>query len=96
VRVFQVRETYVIERPLIGRGIVIRKLATELADDLDMRGLLGLDPSDTPGYERIRIRMHVEADCTEDELDALLAVAQAHSPVRNTVCRPVPVTIERV
>jgi hypothetical protein len=50
----------------------------------------------SPGYERIRIRMKVEADCSEEELDDLLAYTQRHSPVCNTVCRPVPVTIERV
>jgi len=40
--------------------------------------------------------MDVRADCPDEELDELLAYTQAHSPVCNTVCRPVPVTIERV
>jgi uncharacterized OsmC-like protein len=78
------------------RGITIRSLSSELEGDLDVRGLLGLDDSVAPGYENIRIRMKIEADCSEEELVDLLAVAQAHSPVCNTVCRPVPVTIERV
>jgi uncharacterized OsmC-like protein len=78
------------------RGITIRSLSSELEGDLDVRGLLGLDDTVAPGYEHIRIRMNVEADCSEEELEDLLAVAQAHSPVCNTVCRPVPVTIERV
>ena len=78
------------------RGITIRELSTELDGDLDLRGLLGLDESVSPGYERIRIRMHITADCSERELDDLLACAQKHAPVCNTVCRPVPVTIERV
>jgi uncharacterized OsmC-like protein len=78
------------------RGIAIRELSSELDGDLDVRGLLGLDDSVAPGYERIRIRLRVVADCSEAELDDLLAVAQRHSPVCNTVCRPVPVSIERV
>ena len=49
-----------------------------------------------PGYEQIRIRMNVNADCPEEALDDLLAYTQEHSPVCNTVCRPVPVVIERV
>ena len=49
----------------------------------------------SPGYEMIRIRMDVKADCSDKELDDLLAYAQAHSPVCNTVCRPIPVSIER-
>ena len=50
----------------------------------------------SPGYERVRIRMTVKADCPDEQLDELLAYTQQHSPVCNTVCRPVPVTIERV
>ena len=80
----------------MARGIVIRKLSSELEGDLDVQGLLGLDDGISPGYEQIRIRLHVEADCSEAELDDLLSYAQLHSPVCNTVCRPVPVKIERV
>jgi uncharacterized OsmC-like protein len=77
------------------RGITIKELSTRLEGDLDLRGLLGLDDSVSPGYEQIRIEMNVEADCSEAELDDLLAYTQQHSPVCNTVCRPVPVSIER-
>jgi uncharacterized OsmC-like protein len=78
------------------RGITIRSLSTELECDIDLQGLLGLDEDVPAGYRAIRIRMHVDADCSEQELDDLLRFAQGHSPVCNTVCRPVPVTIERV
>lgn len=77
------------------RGIAIRSLATELEGDIDVQGLLGLDDTVSPGYREIRIRMHIEADCSDEELDDLLAFARGHSPVCTTVCRPVPVTIAR-
>jgi OsmC-like protein len=77
------------------RGIAIQELSTELEGDLDVRGLPGLDDSVSPGYEQIRIRMNVKADCSDEELTDLLAYSQQHSPVCNTVCRPVPVRIER-
>jgi uncharacterized OsmC-like protein len=79
----------------MARGITVRELSTELEGDLDVRGLLGLDDAVPAGYEQIRIRMKVAADCSEQELDDLLAYTQQHSPVCNTVCRPVPVKIER-
>jgi len=79
----------------MARGIAIRELSTQLEGDLDLHGLLGLDDSVSPGYEQIRIKMNVKADCSDEELDDLLAYAQQHSPVCNTVCRPVPVMIER-
>lgn len=79
----------------MARGIEIRSLSTELEGDMDLRGLLGLDESVSPGYEEIRIKMHVDAACSEEELEDLMRYAEAHSPVCNTVCRPVPVKLSR-
>jgi uncharacterized OsmC-like protein len=78
------------------RGIRIESISTEMEGDIDMHGLLGLDDSVSAGYEQIRIKMNVKADCSDEELDALLAYTKDHSPVCNTVCRPVPVVVERV
>ncbi len=79
----------------MARGIRINSLSTELEGDIDLHGLLGLDESVSPGYREIRIMMHVDADCSDEALDDLMAFAEAHSPVCNTVCRPVPVRISR-
>lgn len=78
------------------RGIEIESLSTTLAGEIDMQGLLALD--DVPaGYRSIRIEMDIKAkNATDAELDDLLLFAQQHSPVCNTVCRPVPVVVERV
>lgn len=78
------------------RGIEIESLSTTLAGEIDLQGLLALD--DVPaGYRGIRIEMDIKArNATDAELDELLGFAQAHSPVCNTVCRPVPVVVERV
>lgn len=78
------------------RGITIESLSTELEGELDVRGMLGLDESVSAGYESIRIKMAVEADCSEEELADLMEFVRGHSPVCTTVCRPVPVTLERV
>ena len=78
------------------RGIQIHKLSTELVGNIDVQGLLALDDSVQVGYESIRIKMDIEADCSDEEIDELLAFAKDHSPVCNTVCKPVPVTLERV
>ena len=78
------------------RGITIYSLSTELEGTLDLQGLLALDDSVPAGYEQITIKMDIKADCSDAELDELLAFAKDHSPVCNTVCRPVPVKVERV
>jgi uncharacterized OsmC-like protein len=78
------------------RGIEIESLSTRLVGDIDLQGLLAL--GDVPaGYQSIRIEMDIKAKNASDaELDDLLQFAQAHSPVCNTVCHPVPVVVERV
>ena len=78
------------------RGIQIERLSTELVGTIDVQGLLALDDTVPVGYEQIQIKMDIKADCSDDELDALLAFAKNHSPVCNTICRPVPVTVKRV
>jgi uncharacterized OsmC-like protein len=78
------------------RGIRIESISTELEGDIDLQGLLALDDGVPAGYRAIRMRMDIDADCSDAELDDLLRFAQRHSPVCNTVCRPVPVTVGRV
>jgi len=77
------------------RGIQIRKLSTELVGNIDVQGLLALDDSVPVGYESISIKMDIEADCSDEEIDNLISFAKEHSPVCSTVCKPVPVTLER-
>ena len=77
------------------RGIKIHKLSTVLTGNIDVQGLLALDDTVPVGYESINIKMDIEADCSDEEIDELLSFAKDHSPVCNTVCRPVPVTLER-
>ena len=77
------------------RGMQLREVSTELEGDIDVQGLLDLDPSASVGYEEIRIKMHVEADAPDAEIEELIEFTRAHSPVCNTVCRPVSVKLER-
>jgi uncharacterized OsmC-like protein len=78
------------------RGIRIDSISTEMEGDIDLQGLLALDDSVSAGYEQIRMKMEIKADCSDEELDDLLAFTRKHSPVCETVCRPVPVVVERV
>ncbi len=78
------------------RGITIHSMSTELSGDIDVQGLLDLDARAPVGYQGITVNVRIEADCSDSELDALLAFSKGHSPVCSTVCRPVPITLHRV
>lgn len=78
------------------RGITINSISTRLRGNIDLLGFLGLDESVPSGYRQITIEMSIDADCSDEQLDDLLEFAKGHSPVCNTICRPVPVSLERV
>lgn len=78
------------------RGITVRELSTQIEGDADLQGVLGLDESVGVAFQRIRMRINVKADCSDEALNDLLAYAQAHSPVFNTISKPVPIVVERV
>ena len=78
------------------RGIHIESIATELKGDVDLRGLLGLDAAVRSGYQKITIKMAITADCSDAQLDELLQVVRGHSPMYDSINRPVPVVLERV
>jgi uncharacterized OsmC-like protein len=77
------------------RGIQIESISTKLIGQIDLQGFLGLNDSVPVGYENIQIEMDIKADCSEMELNDLLSFAKEHSPVCNTICRPVPVTLKQ-
>jgi uncharacterized OsmC-like protein len=77
------------------RGIRIESISTELRGDVDLQGLLGLDPAVRPGYQKITVKMAIEADCSDAALDELVQAVREHSPIYDTVSRPVTVALER-
>ncbi len=78
------------------RGITVRELSTQIEGDADLQGVLGLDESVGVAFQRIRMRIDVKADCSDEALNDLIAYAQAHSPVFNSISKPVPIAVERV
>ena len=76
-----------------GRGITIHSLNFTIDGDLDIRGFLGIKGIN-PGYERIRVLVHIQADANRDELEALLTTVTETSPVRDIIARNVPVKIQ--
>jgi uncharacterized OsmC-like protein len=77
-------------------GIVIRDGRLTAEGDLDFRGTLGT--RDVPvGFQRIRLKVHLDTDASEDQQRRLLEVTErycvvfqtlAHSPVMELVTRP--------
>lgn len=75
------------------RGIALEGLEATIHGDLDAQGVLGLNDSVRPGYEKIRVTIKATGDFDDNQL-AELASLTRYSPVRDLVSNPVPVAID--
>ena len=76
------------------RGIDLRGVTATVEGDIDLRGILGLDPEVRNGYEGIRVVFHVDGDAQAEQLAALVAQSRNRSAVFDVVTNGVPVSID--
>jgi len=73
-----------------GRGLSIEDMSSEFEGDIDLRGLLDIDPNVRCGYKEIRVKFKVKGDIDEQTVKELLR----KSPVYDTLANPVKIKIE--
>lgn len=72
------------------QGIEIESIQSEVEGDIDLRGLLGLDPNIPPGFEEIRARLKIKTRGPKEKVRDL----HRSSPVFDTLTRAIPVKVE--
>jgi uncharacterized OsmC-like protein len=79
----------------VARGITVRKLELELEADINITAVWGTgDTSPKPvGFDAVRVKVDLQADAPQAELDALIAHATKWSPVANTFTKPVALNV---
>jgi uncharacterized OsmC-like protein len=73
------------------RGVVIRELHVDVEGEVNLPAAYGV-AGGHPGFQAIRIAVHLDADADRLELEALIDHALSRAPIPNTVSNPVPVT----
>ncbi len=73
-----------------GRGLNIESIESQYEGDIDLHGLLDIDPSVRPGYREIRVKFKVKGDVDEQTVQELVR----KSPVFDTLANPVNIKIE--
>jgi len=76
------------------RGIRLTEVRSTVAGDIDLNGILGLNPEVRNGYEKITVRFTVKGDAPAEKLRALVEQSRARSAVYDIITNRVPVTIE--
>ena len=76
------------------RGIQLRSVTAELEADMDVIGVLGLDPEVRNGFEAIRVHYTIDADASQEDIEALVAQSQKRSAVYDIVANPTNIAVD--
>ncbi len=76
------------------RGVQLHSVVATVEGDMDIQGILGIDPEVRNGYSGIRVRYEIEADAPRAELEGIVAQSQKRSAVYDIVTNPTTVTVE--
>lgn len=75
------------------RGITLHRVTSTVVGQIDVRGVLGIDPDVRKGFRAIDVRLAVEADADEDQIEALIAAGTKYSAVFDMLTGPTAVTV---
>ncbi len=76
------------------RGVRLTEVRSTVAGDIDLNGILGLDPAVRNGYEKISVRFTIKGDAPAEVLKSLVEQSRARSAVFDVITNGVPVAIE--
>ena len=76
------------------RAIELTKVASTVEADIDLNGILGLDPAVRNGFRSVRVHFDVEGDAPAEDLRDLVEQSRRRSAVYDIVTNGVPVTID--
>jgi uncharacterized OsmC-like protein len=76
------------------RGVQLRSVTASIEGDMDLQGILGIDPDVRNGYSGIRVRYEIDADAPRAELEAIVAQSQKRSAVYDIITNPTSVAVE--
>src|SRR5262249_55245481 len=76
------------------RGVQLRSVTASLEADMDVQGILGIDPDVRNGFSGIRVHFEIDADAERADLEAIVAQSQKRSAVFDIVANPTNVTVD--
>ena len=75
-------------------GIPLESVSVKLEGDIDLRGFFAVDDNVRPGYETIRGTVELTSSASDEQLQNLRKIVDAHCPVLDILTKPVPVELE--
>ena len=75
-------------------GEQLRSVAATVSGDMDLQGILGIDPDVRNGFDGITVRYEIDADAPRGDIEAIVAQSQKRSAVFDVVTNPTNVVVE--
>jgi uncharacterized OsmC-like protein len=75
------------------RGVKLTEVTSTVEGDIDLRGILGLDPSVRNGYQQMRVHFTIKGDATPEKLREIVEQAKARSAVYDVLTNGIPLDI---
>jgi uncharacterized OsmC-like protein len=75
------------------RKVTLSEVRSTITGDIDLNGILGLDPTVRNGYQQMQIRFTVKGDASPQTLQGIVEQSTARSAVYDIITNGVPVVI---
>lgn len=76
------------------RDIQLRSVKATLEAGMDIQGILGIDANVRTGFDGINVSYEIDADGSQEDIEALVAQSQKRSAVFDIVTNPTNVTVK--
>jgi uncharacterized OsmC-like protein len=76
------------------RRVRLTEVRSTVTGDIDLNGILGLDPEVRNGYQGITVRFTIKGDAPAEKLRELVEQSRARSAVYDVITNRVPVTVQ--
>jgi uncharacterized OsmC-like protein len=75
------------------RNIQLNSVKATIEGDMDILGILGADPEVRNGFNGIRVNYEIDAEASQEEIEALVAQSQKRSAVFDVITNPTNVAV---
>lgn len=77
------------------RNIKLNRVSSQVMANIDVRGVLGIDPDVRKGFSDVSLVFDIDAECDDAQKDALLAAGAKYSAVFDMLANPTEVSVTR-
>jgi len=76
------------------RDIQLKSVKATLEAPMDIQGILGIDSDVRNGFDGVSVLYEIDADASQEDIEALVAQSQKRSAVFDIITNPTNVTVE--